>query len=99
MEDLPKVHVGYSGSEQRTRVWFEDGDSEELLLTPVEGDLYRLDESSFIGEARYGDVIRASCRDDGGLVFLRIETPSGLVAQSLGIIAVRLGFARVRLTT
>lgn len=61
---------------------FEDGDSEELLLTPVEGDLYRLDESSFIGEARYGDVIRASCRDDGGLVFLRIETPSGLVAQS-----------------
>ena len=82
MEDLPKVHVRYSGGEERTRVWFENGDSEELLLTPLEGDRYRLEESSFIGEARYGDVIRASCRDGGGLAFLGIETPSNLITQS-----------------
>jgi hypothetical protein len=81
MENLPTVHLGYSGSVERTRVWFGNGDSEELLLTPVDGDLYRLEESSFIGEARYGDVIRGSRRDDG-LLFLGIETRSNLVSQS-----------------
>ena len=82
MENLPTVHFGYSGSVERTRVWFGNGDSEELLLAPVGGDLYRLEESSFIGEARYGDVIRGSSRDDGGLLFLGIETRSNLVSQS-----------------
>jgi len=80
--DGPTVHFGYSGSNERTRLWFDNGDSEELLLTPIDGDLYRLEESSFVGEMRYADVIRASPRDRGGLLFLAIETRSNLVTQS-----------------
>lgn len=82
MEDLPTLHFRYSGSEERTRVWFDKGDSEELLLTSLSGDLYRLEESSVIGEPKYGDVIRASRRADGGLFFIAIETRSNLVHQS-----------------
>lgn len=63
MHDLPTLHLGYSGSNERTQLWFDNGDSEELLLTPLEDNLYRLEESSFLVEAMYGDVIRASRRE------------------------------------
>jgi hypothetical protein len=65
-----------------TRFWFENGDSEDLLVTSLGGDLYRLEQSSFIGDAMYGDVVRARRREDGVLLFLGIEAHSDLVSQS-----------------
>jgi hypothetical protein len=82
MPNSPAVHFKYSGDDERTRVWFEDGDSEELLVTALGNDCYRLEESSLLGEARYRDVIRAIRRADGGLLFHGIETRSDLVTQS-----------------
>lgn len=76
------VHVEYSGSDERTRIWFDNGDSEELLVTVVGCDLYRVEETSLFGDANYGDVIRASRRSDGGLLLLGIESRSDLVTQS-----------------
>lgn len=81
MPESPTLHVHYDENEGRTRVRFAGGDSEDLLLTPVGDDLYRLEESSLLREARYMDVIRASRLDDGGLLFLGVETPSDLVHQ------------------
>jgi len=41
-----------------TQIVFPNG-SEELLVTPVDGNLYRLEETSILGEAAYHDVIEA----------------------------------------
>jgi hypothetical protein len=82
VKDSPKISVHYGGGDGRTRIVLANGDTEELLVTPLGGDLYRLEESSLLGEARYHDVIRAKRLDDGGLQFSAVETPSGLVMQS-----------------
>ncbi len=58
------------------------GDIESLLLTPFGGDLFRLEESSFITDAVYRDVIRAIETDDGALLFVEIAERSPLVTHS-----------------
>jgi hypothetical protein len=58
------------------------GDSEKLLLTPIGGDLFRAEESSFITDAVYRDVIRATETDDGALLFVEITERSPLVTNS-----------------
>jgi hypothetical protein len=58
------------------------GDSEKLLLTAVGGDLFRLEESSFITDAVYRDVIRATETEDGALLFVEIAERSPFVTNS-----------------
>jgi hypothetical protein len=58
------------------------GDSEKLLLTPIGGDLFRLEESSFITDGVYQDVIRATETRDGALLFAEIAQRSPLVTNS-----------------
>ena len=82
MPGLPTVHIRYDDNIARTRIHYENGDNEDLLVTPLGNNLYRLEESSLFGEASYRDVIHAARRDDGGLLFLNLETPSDLVMQS-----------------
>jgi len=81
MPDALTVHAEYEGKDS-TRIYFNNGDSEDITLTPLGEDLYMLEESSFLGEAMYKDVIRATRREDGNLLFVSIERPSGLVTQS-----------------
>lgn len=82
MTDNPTISVRYDGNDGRTRITFDNGDSEELLVTPLGGDLYRLEESSLFGEAMYQDVIKAKHLEDGGLQFSSVETRSGMAVQS-----------------
>ena len=58
------------------------GDSEKLLLAPIGEDLFRVEESSFITDAVYRDVIRATETDDGALLFVEIAERSPLVTNS-----------------
>ena len=78
MAETPTVHIRYNGDEVRTLVFYADGDSELLLLSAVGPDLFRLEESSLLGEGRYHDTIRACRREDSSLQFQEIITPSGL---------------------
>lgn len=57
------------------------GDSETLLLTPMGEDLFRVEESSFITDAVYRDVIRATETEDGALLFVEIAERSPLVTN------------------
>jgi hypothetical protein len=71
------------GEQARERqVLFLDGDSETLLVTPMGQNLYRMEESSALGEASYHDVIEAELQTDGTLRFLRVYRPSGLKSVS-----------------
>ena len=45
----PTVHVEYPGDLQGTKVTYLNGDTEELLVTPVAADLFLLEESSLLG--------------------------------------------------
>jgi hypothetical protein len=58
------------------------GDSETLLLTPVGENLFRVEESSFVTDAVYRDVIRATETEDGALLFVEIAERSPLVTNS-----------------
>jgi hypothetical protein len=59
------------------------GNSDErLLLTPIGGDLFRVEESSFITDAVYRDVIRTTETDDGAVLFVEITRRSPLVTNS-----------------
>jgi len=58
------------------------GDSETLLLTPVGENLFRIEESSFVTDAVYRDVIRATETQDGALLFVEIAKRSPLVTNS-----------------
>jgi hypothetical protein len=80
MAETPTVPIRYDGNEERMLV-FADGDSELLLLSAVGPDLFRLEESSLLGEGRYHDPIRVSRRDDNSLQFQEIVTPSGLQTE------------------
>ena len=60
---------------------FEDG-SEHLLVTPVDSNLYRLEESSGMGEVVFGDVIEVERHPEGRLQFKRIATPSRLATTT-----------------
>ena len=58
------------------------GDSESLLLTPVGEDLFRVEESSFVTDAVYRDLIRATETQDGALLFVEIAERSPLITNS-----------------
>jgi hypothetical protein len=58
------------------------GDSEKLLLVPIGGDLFRVEESSFVTDAVYRDVIRATETENGVLLFVEIAERSPLVTNS-----------------
>ena len=58
------------------------GDSEKLLLTPLGGNLFRVEESSFVTDAVYRDVIKATETEDGALLFVEITERSPLVTNS-----------------
>ncbi len=68
-----------------TRVSLSDGDSEELLVTEVDFNLYRLEESSLFGEVNYHDIIETELESDGTLRLLRVVASSGL--KTVGWIA------------
>jgi Domain of unknown function (DUF4265) len=55
---------------------YADGSSEGLLISSVAPDLYRLEESSLLGEAVYGDIIEVEMNKDGRLHFIRIASAS-----------------------
>ena len=78
MAETPTIHVEYEGSDQRSTLFFANGDSENLLVSQVGADLFRLEESSFLGEGYYHDVIRALVRSDGALDVQEIVSRSGL---------------------
>lgn len=68
--------------ERSSRITFDNGDIEDLLLTPLGDNLYRVEESSLLGECMYRDVVKAKPLDDGTLQFLSVEARSGLTVQS-----------------
>jgi hypothetical protein len=82
LSDTPTVHIQYEGDSDRTRIVFENGDSEDLIVTSLGSNLYRLEESSFGFEIRYRDVIRTILGDDGSLLFKEVVTHSDLDTQS-----------------
>jgi len=63
---------------QTFEIEYPDGSSEGLLVSPVGPNLYRLEESSLLGEAVFGDVIEAESTQDGSLQFKRVATPSDM---------------------
>jgi hypothetical protein len=63
------------------RITFQD-DSETLLVTPTGPNLYRMEESSALGEVSYHDIIETEPHGDGGVRFLRVVTPSELKTTS-----------------
>lgn len=69
-------------SAKPVQIAFEDGSTEDLLLTELGHDIYRAEESSMLGEVSYKDVIEAQTLNDGSLRFFRIVTPSGLKTSS-----------------
>jgi hypothetical protein len=54
MSKLPTGHFEYDHDSGRSSISYENGDSEELLVSSTGADLYRLEESSFAGDAVYG---------------------------------------------
>jgi hypothetical protein len=74
--------MGYAEKPRAAQITLGDGDTEELLVTPVGPNLYRLEESSLLGEVQYHDVIEAETLSDGGLRLVRVATPSGLKTAS-----------------
>jgi hypothetical protein len=67
---------------QTFEIEYPDGSSEGLLVSPVGSNLYRLEESSLLGEAVFGDVIEAEPKPDGGLQFKRVASASDMSTVS-----------------
>jgi hypothetical protein len=61
---------------QTLEILYADGSSEGLLVSPVGTNLYRLEESSLLGEAAFGDVIEAEPTPEGGLLFKGVAASS-----------------------
>ena len=70
--------MGSTPGSRITHVEYANGDCEELLVTPVGPNLYRLEESTLFGEPKYHDVIEAETLSEGRLRFIRIAATSGL---------------------
>jgi hypothetical protein len=70
------------GERYQVRMSFEDDrDYETLFVTPLGGNLYRMEESSLLEHTRYDDVIEAELQSDGNLRFLQVVTPSSLITE------------------
>ena len=78
-----------TSGEQPCEVWmsFQDDGSrglvvrEQLAVTPMGPNLYRMEQSSLFGGVGYHDVVETEPQADGTLSFLRVLsvlTPSGL---------------------
>jgi hypothetical protein len=80
--NTPIVHFEFKDDRAQFHVLYENGDTEGLAMTKVGPDLYRLEESSFVGDAVYGDVIQCRSADDGPLLFEKIAERSKLVTKS-----------------
>jgi len=78
----PTVHFEFEDDRSRFRVLYENGDSEDLTMTKVGPNSYRLEESSFCGDGVYGDVIHCKPLHDGPLLFEKIAEHSKLITQS-----------------
>src|ERR1017187_5616775 len=65
--------MGSTPGSRITHVEYANGDCEELLVTPVGPNLYRLEESTLFGEPKYHDVIEAETLSEGRLRFIRSE--------------------------
>ncbi|WP_321473913.1 hypothetical protein [uncultured Paludibaculum sp.] len=63
---------------QVEKIIFVDGYQEEVLAMPLGPNLYRLEESSMLSDARYHDVIEVERQPNGVLRLVRVVTPSGL---------------------
>ena len=61
-----------------TQIVFADGNIEELLVTPVGPNLYRLEESSALGEIKFHDVIETEMEANGSFRFVRLISRSEL---------------------
>ena len=60
---------------------FPEG-SETLRVVPVAENVYRLQDSSFVGDVFYGDVIEVVRQSDGTAEFVRVVSRSGLKITS-----------------
>ena len=77
------VHFNFGeAGDGRNLIRYATGNSERLMLTEVGPGLYRLDESSFAGDAVYGDIILADRSANDDLTFQGIVERSPLVTQS-----------------
>ena len=74
--------MGSAEKARTTQITLADGDTEELLVTQVGPNLYRVEESSLLGEVQYHDVIEAETLSEGGLRLIRVATPSALKTVS-----------------
>ncbi len=59
-------------------VFQDDDDCETLLVTAIGPNLYRMEESSVLGDVHYSDVVEVEPQPDGSVRFLRVVTPSEL---------------------
>jgi hypothetical protein len=64
------------------KISFTLNGEEDLFVLPLGGNMYRLEESPMLAEARYHDIIEAETLCDGTLRFVRIATPSTLKTMS-----------------
>lgn len=78
----PTPNFEYEKDRARFRVFYENGDSEDMAVTKIGPDLYRLEESLFVGDAVYGDVIRCKPTKDGSWLFEEIVERSKLKTQT-----------------
>jgi len=69
------------GPHRDLRISFGDCD-EELLVTPIGPNLYRMEESAVLADVSYHDVIETELQTDGTVRFLRVLTPSGLTTET-----------------
>jgi len=60
------------------KVTYPNGDSEGLLVTRVEGNLFRLEESSLLEDAFYGDIVEILLTGDNAGTFQKVASRSGL---------------------
>jgi hypothetical protein len=66
---------------KEVRISFHGDDYEDLLATPIDGNVYLAEESSLLGEVQYHDVMEAETQPDGTLHFLRVLSRSGLKTE------------------
>ena len=68
-------------------IFFPEG-SETLRVVPLGEDRYRLEDSSFVADLFYGDVVEVARQPDGSSVFTRLVSRSGLKIASALLSAV-----------
>ena len=62
---------------EEIEISFPEG-SEKLRVVPLGEDRYRLEDSSFVGDVFYGDVVEVARQPDGTSAFTKLVSRSGL---------------------